>query len=63
MPWKGFRLFRIFHAFVYESRPEPSGALFPVSVVVTDYEYENVNDALIEIEELSGRRPKKWSKG
>jgi hypothetical protein len=50
------------YAFVDESGQETNGALFLVSVVVTDHEYDHINDTLIEIEERSGKRLKKWSK-
>ena len=49
------------YAFVDESGQETKGALFLFSVVVTDQEYDHINDTLIEIEERSGRRLKKWS--
>ena len=50
------------YAFVDESGQETEGALFLVSVVVTDHEVERLNEILIEIEERSGKRWKKWSK-
>jgi uncharacterized protein DUF3800 len=50
------------YAFVDESGQETNGALFLVSVILTDHEYEHINQILIEIEERSGKRLKKWSK-
>ncbi len=50
------------YAFVDESGQETAGALFLVSVVVTDHEYERLNEILLEIEERSGKRWKKWSR-
>ncbi len=50
------------YAFVDESGQETEGALFLVSVVVTDHEYERINETRIEIEERSGKRLKKWSR-
>jgi hypothetical protein len=50
------------YAFVDESGQETKGALFLVSVVVADHEYDHINDLLIEIEEQSGKRLRKWSK-
>jgi Protein of unknown function (DUF3800) len=50
------------YAFVDESGQETEGALFLVSVVVTDQEYERINDVLIEIEARTGKKLKKWSK-
>jgi hypothetical protein len=50
------------YAFVDESGQETKGALFLVSVVVTNEDYEQINELLIEIEEQSGKRLKKWSK-
>ena len=50
------------YAFVDESGQETEGALFLVAVVVTDQTYERINDLLLEIEERSGKRRKKWSR-
>jgi hypothetical protein len=44
------------YAFVDESGQETNGALFLVSVVVTDQEYERINEILIGIEDRSGKR-------
>ena len=50
------------YAFVDESGQETQGALFLVSVVVTNQDYEQINELLMEIEEQSGKQLKKWSK-
>lgn len=50
------------YAFVDESGQETNGALFLVSVVVTDQEYVSLNDELLEIEQMSRKGLGKWSK-
>ena len=50
------------YAFVDESGQETLGALFLVSVVVTDQEYETLNDLLLEIEQQSKKGQSKWGK-
>ena len=50
------------YAFVDESGQETMGALFLVSVVVTDREYETLNDLLLAIEQTGKKGRGKWSK-
>ena len=50
------------YAFVDESGQETLGALFLVSVVVTDQEYETLNDLLLELERQSKKGLGKWGK-
>ncbi len=50
------------YAFVDETGQDTKGELFIVSVVVTDEEYECINDALIEIEQRSKKGLDKWRK-
>lgn len=50
------------YAFVDESGQETQGAIFLVSVIVTDKEYEFLNQTLLEIEELSKKGQGKWNK-
>lgn len=50
------------YAFVDETGQDTKGQMFIVSVVVTDDEYDRINEALIEIEERSKKRLDKWRK-
>ncbi len=50
------------YAFVDETGQDTKGEMFIVSVVVTDDEYDRINDALIEIERRSKKRFDKWRK-
>lgn len=50
------------YAFVDETGQDTKGEMFIVSVVVTDDEYDRINEALIEIEQRSNKRMDKWRK-
>ncbi len=50
------------YAFVDETGQDTKGEMFIVSVVVTDDEYDRINEALIEIEQRSNKRLDKWRK-
>jgi len=50
------------YAFVDETGQDTKGEMFIVSVVVTDDEYDRINEALIEIEQRSNKRLDKWHK-
>lgn len=50
------------YCFVDESGQDTLGALFLVSVIVTDQEYGVLNDLLLEIEQQSKKGPGKWGK-
>ncbi|MFN0107212.1 MAG: hypothetical protein ACKVZH_00025 [Blastocatellia bacterium] len=50
------------YAFVDETGQDTKGEMFIVSVVVTDEEYDRINETLIEVEQRSKKRLDKWRK-